>query len=257
MILSDGKNNFKNNEFSFWEWSAPILQTHDEVVAKIKELSLRGRVIKSFYTVGMAYDWSADDIADKIYNHLEHDISQGKISAAGPFPFLPEGVYISRCAQIDEPFLIEFEDGDILGIDYSEGSSVRLGMNTIPKDVGFGTNRRTIHPNALFTSLIGKEIIAIEITTSTECNGFTWSHGLDLDEQDAYLKKISIVCKDAKDYWEREKLEFSSFYDYGVVALTDYCGESITIHAPDVKEVVKGFIDESVFDSDDEYHFDD
>jgi len=33
MILSNGKNKFQNNEFSFWEWSAPILQTHEEVVA--------------------------------------------------------------------------------------------------------------------------------------------------------------------------------------------------------------------------------
>ena len=45
MILSDGKNNFQNNEFSFWEWSAPVLQTHEEVMAKIKELKLQGRVI--------------------------------------------------------------------------------------------------------------------------------------------------------------------------------------------------------------------
>ena len=56
MILSNGKNKFPNNEFSFWEWSAPILQTHEEVVAKIKELKLQGRVIKSFYTVGMGYN---------------------------------------------------------------------------------------------------------------------------------------------------------------------------------------------------------
>ena len=41
MVLSDGKNNFPNNEFSFWEWSAPILQTHEEVVSKIKELKQR------------------------------------------------------------------------------------------------------------------------------------------------------------------------------------------------------------------------
>ena len=45
MIISEGKNNYKNNEFAFWEWSAPILQTHEEVTAKIKELKLQGRKI--------------------------------------------------------------------------------------------------------------------------------------------------------------------------------------------------------------------
>ena len=53
MIISDGKNNFENNEYSYWEWSAPVLQTYGEVVSKIKELNLQGRVIKNFYTVGM------------------------------------------------------------------------------------------------------------------------------------------------------------------------------------------------------------
>ena len=74
MILSNGKNKFPNNEFSFWEWSAPILQTHEEVVAKIKELKLQGRVIKSFYTVGMGYNWTEDNIGEAIYNTVERMI---------------------------------------------------------------------------------------------------------------------------------------------------------------------------------------
>ena len=132
MIISEGKNNFKNNEFTFWEWSAPILQTHEEVTAKIKELKLQGRKIKNFYSVGMGYNWTDDAIGSAIYNVLESMINEKQISKNGPFSFLPQGVHISRYVEIDEPFLIEFEDGDILGVDYSEGSSVRLEMNTIP-----------------------------------------------------------------------------------------------------------------------------
>ena len=256
MILSNGKNNYKDNTYSFWEWSASVLQAYNEVMAKIKELKLQGRVIKSLYTVGMGYNWTDDNIGEAIYNALERMIASEKISPKGPFPFLPDGVYISRYAEIDEPFLIEFEDGDVLCIDYSEGSSVRMEMNTIPKDIKFGTNRKTFHPNVLFESLIGKEVIAIEVTTSTECDEFTWSHGLDIDEQDAYITKISIVCKKENE-WEREKLEFSSFYDYGIVALTDYAGTILTIHAPDIKNVVKGFVDEETLNLLDDYQFDD
>ena len=255
MILSNGKNDFKDNIYFFWEWSAPILQTHDEVIAKIKELKLQGRVIKGFYAIGMGYNWTEDNIGETIYNALERKINDGQISSDGPFSFLPEGVYISRYAEIDEPFLIAFEDGDILGIDYSEGSSVRMEMNTIPKDIQFGTNRRTFHPNVLFESLIGKEIVAVEVTTSTECDDFTGSHGIELDEQDSYLTKISIVCRKDRE-WEREKLQFSSFYDYGMVTLTDYAGETITIHAPDIKAVVEGFIDEETLNADGDYQFD-
>lgn len=255
MILSNGKNNFKNNEFSFWEWSAPILQTHEEVTSKIKELKLQGRVIKGFYSVGMGYNWNEDDIGDAIYNATKRLIKENRITSRGPFPFLPEGVYISRYAEIDEPFLIEFEDGDILGVDYSEGSCVRMELNTIPKDIEFGTNRRTFHPNVLFGSLIGREIVAVEVTTSTELYEFTWSHGLDIGEQDAYITKISFVCRKDRE-WERENLEFTSWFDYGMVAVTDYGGVTLKIHAPDVREVVAGFIDEEILNLQNDFSFD-
>lgn len=255
MIISNGKNNYQDNKYSFWEWSAPILQTHDEVMAKIKDLKLHGRVIKGFYTVGMGYNWCEDDIGDAIYNSLEVMIKEKRISPDGPFPFLPEGVYIPRYAEIDEPFLIEFEDGDILGIDYSEGSCVRLEMNTIPKDIDFGINRKTFHPDMLFESLIGKKILSVEVTTSTELAEFTWSHGLDIDEQDSYITKLSIVCEKENER-QLEKLEFSSFFDYGIVALTNYGGAPMTIHAPDIKDVVAGFVDEETLNLLDDYQFD-
>lgn len=57
-----------------------------------------------------------------------------------------------------------------------------------------------IFPNKLtceryVISLIGREIVAIEVTTSIELDDFIYSHGLDIGEQDAYITKVSIVCK--------------------------------------------------------------
>ncbi len=255
MIFSDGKNNYQNNKFSFWEWSAPVLQTHDEIMTQIKEMKLQGRVIKGFHTVGMGYNWTDYCIDETIYNVLERMIKENRISPEGSFPFLPEGVYIPRYAEIDEPFLIEFEDGDILGIDYSDASCVRMELNTIPQNINFGTNRRTFHPNVLFESLIGRRITAIEVTTSTEPDDFTGSYGLDLNEQDAFIKKVAIVCRKG-NAWEDEKLEFSSFYDFGNVAITDYEGTALTIHAPDIKYVVDGFIDKETLSLFENYRFD-
>ena len=128
-------------------------------------------------------------------------------------------------------------------------------MNTVPEDVHFGINRRTFHPNVLFASLIGHKITAVEVTASTECDEFTWSHGLDIGEQDAYITKISIVCEH-KDRWKKKRLEFSSFYDFAVVSVADEIGNTLTIHAPDIKAVVEGFVEEDVFNSTDEYQID-
>ena len=53
MILSEGKNQFKDNRFSFWEWSAPILQTGEEVIRRFHQLTLEGRVVKDIIALGM------------------------------------------------------------------------------------------------------------------------------------------------------------------------------------------------------------
>lgn len=253
MILSKGSNNFSNNTYSYWEWSAPILQTYDEVLTKFKELKLEGRIIKSIRCVGMAYNWTDENIADSVYNVVSGMSNEQRKSLKNSRAFLPEGIYLLRWAEIDEPLLIEFEDGDILAIDYSEGSSVRIGMNTIPRDISFGTNRPTIHADRLFNDIIGKEIVAVDITISTASPDFTASHGLTLDEQTSYIIGFSIRCREAESYYPHNSLLFTSHLDYGSVELRDCNGEILKVHAPDIKQIVEGFIDEEVLDSQEEF----
>ncbi len=253
MILSDGKNNFADNAYSYWEWSAPILQSHDELLGKIKELKLEGRIVKNIRCVGTAYNWSEDNIADCIYNILDRMTAEERNNLKNPRAFLPEGVYLSRWAEIDEPILVEFEDGDVLAIDYSEGSSVRLDINTLPFDISFGTNSPTVHANRLFGDIIGKEIVAADITTSTDRPDFTASYGLTLNEQASYITAFGIRYRDEDSYYPHKSLRFTSHWDYGVVDLIDYDGEIMKVHAPDVREIVEGFIDEEILNSTDEF----
>ncbi len=253
MVLSDGKNNFENNEFSYWEWSAPVLQTHDEVISKITEMNLNGRKIKDVHCIGMAYNWTDDRIADHVYCKLEGMTREQRHTLPNPCAFLPEGINLSCWIEIDEPFLIEFENGDVLAIDYSEGSSVRMEMNTIPKNISFGTNRPTIHANKLFKDIIGKEISSVEVTTSTDMPYFTGSYGLSLDEQPAYIVGLQIRCRGDDFNRIRNSLSFTSWFDYGIVEMRDCRDEIMEIHAPDIAEVVKGFIDEDVLKSQEEF----
>lgn len=253
MILSKGNNKFTNNKYSYWEWSAPILQTYEELLSKFKELKLEGRIIKDIRCVGMAYNWREDDIADCVYNVLDEMTNEQRGSLKNPRAFLPEGIYLLRWAEIAEPMLIEFEDGDILAIDYSEGSSIRIDMNTIPKNISFGTNRPTVHADKLFDDIIGKEIVAVDITTSTEYPEFTASYGLTLDEQMSYIIDFSIRCSSTDSYYPHHSLFFTSHYDYGVVELKDCNNETMKVHAPDIKQIVEGFIEDELLDSQEEF----
>lgn len=253
MILSKGNNKFTNNTYSYWEWSAPILQTYDEILSKFKELKLEGRIIKDIRCVGMAYNWTDDNIANCVYNMLDEMANEQRKSLKNSRAFLPDGIYLLRWAEIDEPMLIEFEDGDILAIDYSEGSSIRIDMNTIPKNISFGTNRPTVHADKLFEDIIGKEIVAVDITTSTESPDFTASHGLTLDEQPSYVIGFSIRYRTTDSYYPHNLLFFTSRYDYGVVELKDWNNETLKVHAPDIKRIVEGFIENEVLDSQEEF----
>ncbi len=253
MILSKGNNKFTNNTYSYWEWSTPILQTHDELINKIRELKLKGRIVKNLRFVGMAYNWDDDRLSDCVYNTLGGMTEEQRKMLKNPKAFLPEGIFLLRWAEIDEPLLIEFEDGDVLAIDYSEGSSVRIDMNTIPKNISFGTNRPTAHADKLFNDIIGKEIVAVDVTMSTQSPDFTASYGLTLNEQTSYIIGFSIRYRATDSYYPHNSLFFTSCYDYGVVELKDWNNETLKVHAPDVKQIVEGFIENEILDSQEEF----
>lgn len=242
MILSKGKNQFKDNRFSFWEWSAPILQTGEEVIRRFHELNLKGRVVKDIIAIGMGYNWVGDWIDDAVYNAMERMTPSEKAAIPNPDAFLPEGVELLCFAEIDEPILIVFEDGDVLGISFDEGSCVRMDLNTLPVTLEWGTNRRTFHANRLFRDILGKSMTGIEVEISTCCPEFTGSYGLHLKEQESYIQSLSFIYRGEPPY-RYHSLNLQPFYDYGHVELRDWDKTPLTIPAKDVPWVVEGYLE--------------
>jgi len=241
MILSKGTNQFPNNEFSFWEWSAPILQTPEEALQKLKELQLEGRVIKDIISVGMGYGWTEDNIcsvADHVRDRFPTIIRKHCSEA--------EALLSSDCrfecrTTIDEPMLIVFEDGDILGISFDEGSCVRMELNTIPVTVSPGTNPKSVHTNKLFQSLIGKRIEEASVNATSVEPYFTWSHGLELEDQPFYIDSIVLKCSDNSVSWRFFSFKFQAWMDYGTVELLNHDGETIAIPAEQIPQLVDGY----------------
>lgn len=242
MIFSKGNNIYHDNQFSFWDWSAPILQTPEEVIHKVHELQLVDRIVKDIVAVGMGYNWTDYGIGEAVYNAIDrmHPLLKEKIP--NPDSFLPKGVEILCFAEIDEPLLISFEDGDTLCISHDEGSCVRMDLNTIPLSIQPGANKRTFHAGRLFDDMIGKRITAVEVTASTECPDFTGSHGLTIQKQPSYINKVDILYDDGSICWPRRRLSFTSDMDYGWVELVDYTGRTIGVPVEKVPWIVEGFI---------------
>ena len=239
MIQSTGNNIFKDNRFDFWTWSAPVLQTPEEVVQKVHELKLIGRIIKDIRAVGHFYDIEHSDWFQDIFEAIQQ--GDDKSLATLDFP----------CdITIDEPLLIQFEDGDILGIDFSEGSSVRMELNTLPWDIQPGINRKNFHANQMFKDIIGRKIEDVYVTSSLTQPTFTGSHGMDLGNQPSYVHKILFNCeRKRKNHPDTDwkQLTFKAWFDYGEVSLKDH-SETIMLTATCIKQVMEGYLTQSDLD---------
>lgn len=233
MILSEGNNQFKDNTFDFWTWSAPILQTPEEVTAFVHEQKLVGRTIRDIQAVGFAYDWNFHDCFHDIIEAIYK--KDRKALDSMDFP----------CAiEIDEPLLILFEDGDILGIDYSENSSIRMEMNTLPWGISPCINRKNFHADRLFKDILGSRISNIILSSSISTNPWDFPGWHGLDEQSSYLQSFSFICQGCGQDGEVAsplEFKFESWFDYGYVAL-EKGSDPVRLPAARLQEVLEGYM---------------
>ncbi len=240
MIYSPGDNYFRNNRFDFWTWSAPILQTAEEVVAKAHELQIVGRVVKDIRALSHNYGFMFNDSCREIFEAVRNN--DDKALSALDF----------ECSvEIDEPLLIQFEDGDVLGIDFSEGSSIRMDMNTLSWDILASIDERNFHANRIFDNILGKRIDDIIVSSSLTEPHFTGSYGLELDEQPSYLRSVSFMYLDGEENdlnSEWKQLLFEAHFDYGIVSLTDSGSTVLTLPATRIKDVMEGYLTQEDLD---------
>ena len=142
-----------------------------------------------------------------------------------------------RIIEIDEPIIITFEDDDRLEIDYSEGSSIKIGLNSLPENVeskGFINN---LDGNVMFSNCIGKTVIGFQVSMQDDYEltwDFTGSYGIELPEnQDAYISEFRILLSNSVS------IVFKNFYDYGHVWTEDWMVDVSTIKWEELKKGIK------------------
>lgn len=163
-IYSNGKNNFKNDTFSSREWSAPTMVSPKEIRERIDGFALCGRKIKQLRMIGHSYFHTREWIEEAAYRQLAH-LPEEERQRKSNYQEIDGGLKLSRYAEIDEPLLIEFEDGDVFEIDTPQEPEFRMNMNSIPWWIDAGTNQPNADANKVFSPCIGQEIVSIEIET--------------------------------------------------------------------------------------------
>lgn len=158
---------FTNYTFSGKEWSAPMLEHIGEIKNELEKMNLVGRQIKKMKMIGLSYYLTRDWIESAAYNMLPH-LPEDKRQKMSNYKSISPDMKFSRYSEIDEPFLIEFDDGDVFEIDTPEDTCYRFSMNSIPWHIEAGTNLPNADANKLFSVCIGKKIVEIEVCECTD-----------------------------------------------------------------------------------------
>lgn len=160
----NGRNSFRDNIFSASEWSAPSMVSPAEITSLAASFKLEGRRIKRLKMIGLAYNLRRNWIEDRAYHYYEEPDEEERQEMSG-YAQIDPAVPYCRYAEIDEPLLIEFEDGDVFEIVTPQEPEFRMSMNCIPWGIDAGTNLPNVDANILFAPCLGEVITSVEIET--------------------------------------------------------------------------------------------
>ena len=172
---------FTDYTFSAKEWSAPTLKYAGEIKKELEKMQLFGRQIKKMKMIGLSYYLTRDWIESTAYNMLSH-LPEDERQYMSNYKNISPDMEFSRYSEIDEPFLIEFDDGDVFEIDTPQDPCYCFSMNRIPWYINAGTNLPNTDANKLFSVCIGKKIVKIEVSEYKD----------DTDSKNEFVSRIIL-----------------------------------------------------------------
>ena len=192
MIISNGKNDFRNNMFDKYRWSANTYETSEEIITCLRALGVFGKTVKGISAIGatsayapgtwkcMAVDVLRDAgiITDCKRKYLPFrrivTLNDGSVHDLEDRLELLKNVSIERKARLYEPLLILFEDGDVLELLPCAPKGLRIGLNCLSKDMRDGLNRCEYDVGTLFNQFVsGCTFSKVEIRSSVETTTYS------------------------------------------------------------------------------------
>lgn len=184
-----GKDNFKE-EFSGYEWSAPVFQQPSHLEEYVHLIGLIGATIQDITVIGHP------GICSLLYEHRK------------------EGFWTFELDNV----LVLITDYGNFEIEYGNSSSIRISKDCIPHKFYYQkTNKDAAELKQLFSYLINDKIIGISTDRTSfddADNDFTGSYGMELEENlSAYICGCHLLLESGR------KLSFTSRFDDGIISL--------------------------------------
>ncbi|MDD6728099.1 MAG: hypothetical protein PUE08_02635 [Eubacteriales bacterium] len=146
---------FPNNEFDSQIWPAETLEKSTDIRDKILSLNCVGQKIKELRFIGFCYsfeDFMMEFIARSQLR--KRNLTEEQLREYSKYSNIPDDIEFDRDFEIDRPFLIKFENGDVFEIVCPMASEFRIGMNSIPWNIDFGTDEQNCDANILLTLVL-------------------------------------------------------------------------------------------------------
>lgn len=198
-------------QYNFNNWNVDLIQEPNKLLKKLTEFNLKGKKIKSIRIVGYCYDIS-EQLDNTAYQKYGDEVAK--------IENFKDDYKFTRNIQFDNPIIIEFENGDKFEIDYSEGSSLKIGLNSLPDNIEPSCNYNNIDGNVIFSNLINQEIIGYEIGMQDDFEltyDFTGSYGIKEPKgQESYISFLKIILTNGL------RIYFTNDYDYGYMAVKEW-----------------------------------
>lgn len=190
MIQICGDNNFENGIYQSERWSAPVIQSPEELAVYLRDAGIAGRRIAHVRSVGPAYNFSQEWMQN-------YAIAAAMKAADSKEAFppivecIPDGQILSRLMLVDKPVILEFDTGDTLGVLFDRGSEVRVGLNTLPAMLTSGPQAGNVDTDVLFSEAVGKRITGLEVGRRKDLpEDWLKPQGEDWEAQDTLIAYI-------------------------------------------------------------------
>ncbi len=241
MIISTGKDDFINNTFDKYRWSANTYETPEEINSYLRDLGVFGKRVKGISAIGAMTRYSLGSWKRKAVNTLceagiitEYKIeylptkktvtlNDGSVHDLDDCLDLLRNVSTERAVRLYEPLFILFEDGNVLELLPCTPKGLRIGFNTLPKDMRNGLNRCEFDVGALFNQFIsGGKFSEVEIRSSI----MTTTYSNNREERTCKRNLYCIYFSSSSYGWLHLDESQSSEYDIWFSrAETIKCGE--------------------------------
>ena len=100
-------------------------------------------------------------------HHIPLKVSQDEIAEID-FSLIPDDLQDKRIVEIDEPFILEFTDGQQIELEANDvNNEVIVALNEIPANAKADINTNNIDGNVIFSSCLGRTITAVKFLPET------------------------------------------------------------------------------------------